>query len=365
MMERSVKKESAQWAADFRARAARNRTPVSATLELTARCNLRCQHCYLGSQDELHSSPVERNTRAVLDSLDEWAGAGCLYLLITGGEPMLREDFCVVYRHAVELGMLVTVFCNGTWVTEDVLALFHEYPPRGVEISVYGATAETHEAVTQVPGSFSRAWKGIHQLHQKKIHLTLKTMVLTLNEHEVEAMAAQAEALGCTFRFDASVFPCLSGGTADPLSLRVAPEVIVKHDVATRERWEKWAKNIETYRVQPEWDRLYTCGAGVTMFYSDPYGNLSPCLMSTTVRVSPNGRSFRDVWREELGVLQNRKRTQSKGGCVEAMRGACTSCPAQNYLETGDEETESDYMKKTTQLRYETVMKKRKAEKAL
>ena len=355
MMERSVKKESAQWAADFRARAARNRTPVSATLELTARCNLRCQHCYLGSQDELHSSPVERNTRAVLDSLDEWAGAGCLYLLITGGEPMLREDFCVVYRHAVELGMLVTVFCNGTWVTEDVLALFHEYPPRGVEISIYGATAETYERVTQVPGSFSKAWKGIDLLCRNEIRMGLKTVLLTLNEHELDAMEAQAKARGVPFRYDSAVFPCLSSGSNEPIDLRVDPEQVVAYDLANPERRKQWVDRVEQASVHLNDDRLYLCGAGVTGFYADPFGALSPCLMATTYQVEQGDQSFQDVWAQSLGEIQTKKRSHES--CLSSgMRGACTHCPAMNYLETGDEEKESNYMIETTRLRYEAIM---------
>lgn len=359
--------DAASWATDFRVRAARDRVPVSAMLELTSRCNLRCQHCYLGDPTEPDAGcDPEMDTESVFNSLDEWAEAGCLYLVLTGGDPMMRPDFNEIYRHAAELGMLITVFCNGTLVTDELIELFRELPPRSIEVGVYGATAETYETVTQIPGSFSKAWKGIHRLHENGFRLTLKTMILTLNQHEVEAMAAQAEALDCKFRFDAAVFPCLSDGSKEPLSLRVDPETVVKFDTESPERLKKWAENIERGCARPESDRVYTCGAGLTSFYADPQGSLSPCLMAKKkYSYSTQGRRFTDIWQTKVSEVRDRQKSRRNGILYGFLQGACTHCPAMNYIETGDEEVESEYMRKTAQLRYETVMKTKKTEKVL
>jgi radical SAM protein with 4Fe4S-binding SPASM domain len=345
------------WAAGFRGRAARDRVPVTATLELTSRCNLRCRHCYLGSQTDQHARrEEERTTEEVKASLREWADAGCLYLLITGGDPMIRPDFAEIYRTAAELGMLVSVFCDGILVTDEIADLFRELPPRKVEISIYGATAQTYEAVTRVPGSHRLAWAGIRRLLDAGVRLTLKTMVLTLNVHEFEAMAARAAELGCEFRSDATVFPCLSDGSTDPLSLRLGPEEIVRWDTQTAERCEKWLENIEKIRDLPESDRVYACGAGRTLFHCDPYGNLSPCLMTRNYRYSAEGRTFAEVWSRSLGAIQKKVRTKPADCQGGELRGACTGCPAVNYAETGDEEVASEHMRKTTRLRYEAIM---------
>ncbi len=346
--------DDATWMAGFRARAATRRVPLSAQLELTSRCNLRCQHCYLGNQLEQHRKrSEERDTQAVLSSLDSWAAAGVFHLVITGGDPMVRRDFAEIYRHAAELGMLVTVFCDGILVSDTILALFHTYPPRGIEISIYGATAETYETVTRVPGSHAMAWKGIHRLLDAGIRVILKTVLMTLNEHELGDMAQQAEALGCEFKFDAAIFPCLPDHSKEPLDLRVSPETAVKWDMAFPERRRKWEAAVA--RPTPEakvGDRIYTCGAGTTAFYCDPFGNLSPCLMTTHYRYAAEGRDFQEVWQHELGEIRSRKRTRS-GGCLSGpLRNACTHCPAFNHLETGDEETDSAYMKRTAELRY-------------
>lgn len=234
MFSKQTDQASIDWTLGFRKRAHRNRIPISATLELTSRCNLRCQHCYLGNQDEQHARHAqERDTVAVKASLKEWADAGCLYLLITGGDPMMREDFAEIYRFACELGLLVTVFCDGILVDQTIIELFEEFPPRKVEISIYGATAGTYEEVTRVPRSHAEAWEGINLLCDNGIRVGLKTVLLSINEHELDEMEAQAKERGLPFRYDAAVFPCLPVNSNEPLDLRVAPEKVVEHDLAT------------------------------------------------------------------------------------------------------------------------------------
>jgi len=362
----AVNESASDWANDFRFRAAKTRLPVSAMLELTGRCNLRCRHCYLGDQTQRHTKQNEElDTRTIIDSIEQWADAGCLYLTITGGDPLIRPDFHEIYRHAAQRGMLITVFCNATLVTDEIIELFRELPPRLVEVSIYGATPETYETVTQVPGSFIKAWTGIRRLRGNRFRLVLKTMILTINQHEVEAMASQAEAAGCDFRMDAAVFPQLSDGRVQPLELRVDPKVAVELDISSPERRKKWAENIERFRDPPKDGRLYQCGAGLTSFCLDSYGNYLPCLMAVKYTLSGRrGVSFMKMWNNELGEIQKRKPMKTTGDRNEEFRGACSSCPAMNYVETGDEETVSGYMKTIAQLRYQTVLEKENGKKS-
>lgn len=356
--------DKTEWLSGFRARAAASRTPILATLELTRRCNLRCQHCYLGDHNTRRQmTPVhERSTSEILESLEEWAAAGVLQLVITGGDPMVRSDFCEIYQYAAELGMLLTVFCDAILVNDAILAVFEKCPPRVVEVSIYGATPETYEKVTRIPGSHALAWRGIHLLLGAGIRVTLKTVLMTINEAELGEMAAQADRLGCGFRFDAAIFPCLPDGATDPLNLRVSPESAVEWDLAFPERRQKWIQALS--RPSPpelrEGAPVYNCGAGVTGFYADSCGNLSPCLMTTHYRYKSAGGQFDRVWKEQLVEIRKRRRTRD-GGCLGgAMRNACTHCPAFNFLETGDEEQDSPYMEKTARLRMQAIMNHKK-----
>jgi MoaA/NifB/PqqE/SkfB family radical SAM enzyme len=169
-------------------------------------------------------------------------------------------------------------------------------------------------------------------------------------------MEAQANERGLSFRYDAAVFPCLPGGSNEPVDLRVAPEKVVEHDLSSPERQRQWIDKMEQTDALPMNNRLYPCGAGATGFYSDPFGNLSPCLMTTHYRVEPDDRSFQEVWTQQLGMIQKKQRS-GKASCLSGeMRGACVHCAAMNRLETGDEEIESDYFIKTSALRYRAVM---------
>ena len=140
---------------------ARLRVPVSGSIELTRFCNLKCVHCYIRpvSAEEVRST-TELDTGTWLAIIDQIAEAGCLNLLITGGEPMLRSDFPAIYSHAKKKGLLVTVFTNGTLVTEEAAALFRELPPQSVEVTVYGASKQTYEGITGVAGSYERSLAG-------------------------------------------------------------------------------------------------------------------------------------------------------------------------------------------------------------
>lgn len=88
-----------------------NRIPLGGSFELTFRCNLRCVHCYCNlkpnDQDEIEK---ELATEEVFNILDQVAEAGCLWLLITGGEPLLRPDFLEVYTYAKKKGFIITLF---------------------------------------------------------------------------------------------------------------------------------------------------------------------------------------------------------------------------------------------------------------
>ena len=155
---------------EFSNKAEALRIPVSGSIDLTARCNLRCIHCYLGQRSHRQGQRhPEMNTRQILSIIDEITEAGCLYLLMTGGEPLLRKDFPEIYSHAKRSGLVITIFTNGTLMTDRILDLFENLPPSVVEISLYGATASTYETITGTPGSYEKCLNAVRRLSERKI----------------------------------------------------------------------------------------------------------------------------------------------------------------------------------------------------
>ena len=245
---------NSQWMSATTRRAIERRVPVAGLMELTSRCNLRCVHCYLGPQEQ-HWAEASRRQELGLEKLlsiiDELADAGCLYLGITGGDPMVHDHFADVYRRACERGIRVTVLCNGILVRDSIVELFKEYPPLQVEVSLYGATKATYEAVTKVPGSYVKCIAGIHKLLDNGIRVQLKTVLIKLNAHEVHEMRQIARDLGVEFRVDSAIFPQLADRAKAPLDHRIPPAEAVRLEMADPRTLEAWTERSSCSRSRP------------------------------------------------------------------------------------------------------------------
>jgi radical SAM protein with 4Fe4S-binding SPASM domain len=329
---------------EFNIKAEERRIPISGSVDLTHRCNLRCVHCYIDRQlGPGEHVPAEMDTERLLSVIDEITEAGCLYLLLTGGEPLLREDFFEVYRHAKKKGLLLTIFTNGTMVTDEVIGLFAAEPPHEVEISLYGATAETYEKITGVAGSYERCLRGITRLLDNGIHVRLKTILMSLNTAEFHDIEKMAKEFGVKFRFDAAIFPRMSGDRA-PLGLRVPPEDAVEREFSDEERLRQWKRYFESSRHKAPGDRLYNCGAGVTGFHIDPYGYLQPCIMAQHIKYDLAQGDFAAGWSKEMAAIRERR----AGGlyrCNSCEKvHLCGACPPFFELENGAEDICSEYL---------------------
>jgi radical SAM protein with 4Fe4S-binding SPASM domain len=324
---------------EFRERLARRiggeRLPLSGSLELTFRCNLRCRHCYLAhgrrgikGKQELSLAEIER-------VLGEATDEGCLWLLMTGGEPLLRPDFPEIYAAAKRGGLLVTLFTNGTLLTRRVADSLAEYRPFNLEITLYGATQETYECVTGIPGSYARCLRGMALLRERGIPFKLKTMALTLNRHELGAMERLAREWGSDFRFDPMI-NAGADGSAGPLSLRLTPQEIVELDLADSKRVTEWrALHDRMKGVRRDPSRLYACGAGLYSFHIDPYGALSVCMMARGASYDLRQGDFRQGWQGALA----RERFRAPEGpyaCGECrLLPVCGQCPGWAAMENG------------------------------
>src|SRR5579863_2783032 len=201
------------------------RVPMEVSIEVTRRCPLECRHCY---NNLPMSDKAARKSELSLDEyrrlLDELAAEGCLWILFTGGEIFARADFLDIYAYAKSKGFLITLFTNGTMITERVADFLVEYPPFAIEITLYGATRETYESLTQIPGSYDRCMRGIRLLQERNLPLKLKTVPTTINRHEVYEMKRMAEEdFGVEFKFDAVINPRIDCSQS-PLAVRLTSE---------------------------------------------------------------------------------------------------------------------------------------------
>ena len=276
------------------------RIPLFAMIEVTRRCPQSCAHCYNNRPlGDVQEASKELSLAEHCRILDEIAEAGCLWLTYTGGEIFAREDFLDIYAHARKRGFLVTLFTGGTLLTPSIADRLARHRPRKVEISVYGRTPETHDRVTRAPGSHQRCMQAVRLLAERGIPYELKTMVLSLNQHELPDIRHLAEVeLGVKFRFDPLLTPRLDG-VRGPLALRLSAGEVVELDRCDPKRARGFAEaghQVDGCAVENTSNDLYQCRAGINAFAIDPYGGLNLCLFSSGGKYDLRAGSFRAGW---------------------------------------------------------------------
>lgn len=327
------------------------RIPISGSMELTFRCNLRCVHCYLDGLHEGIPGQQELSYQEFCGIIDQIVDEGCLWLLLTGGEPFVRPDALDIYTYAKRKGLIVTLFTNGTLITPQIADYLAEWRPFKVEITLYGRTQQTYERITGIPGSHARCMQGIDLLLERGVPLMLKTMLMTLNKHELWDIKAYAESLGVDFRFD----PMLNAGvngTRKPISYRLSPEEIVQFDVADPKRLSDWLDLYRRFRdVHVDPRHLYTCGAGLNSFHIDPFGKLNICMMSRTPACDLHKIDFRSGWGEFLRQIRLQSPTEHYRCNQCELLTLCGQCPGWAQVEHANPEEPVEFLCSVAHLR--------------
>lgn len=326
------------FAGRIRTRLSAERTPLDGSLELTFRCNLRCAHCYVSEPAADHRAAMQELSAAEIRHMaDAAVDRGCLWMLLTGGEPLLRPDFCDIFVHMKRRGLLVTLFTNGTLVTPRIADLLAEWPPLVVEVSIYGSTREVFERVTGVPGSFHRCIRGIELLLDRKVRMRLKTVPSTLNHLDMDGMRALAAGYGLEFEWDPMVNCRLDGSTA-PAALRLRPEQILALDRADPKRATGFRLEFGAAARPGAGTELIDCGAYLHGFHIDPYWRLVPCMLLREPAYDLRNGSFQEGWDVHFPAMRKRERAKAMPCDTCALSSACDQCVGWALLETGDPE---------------------------
>jgi len=345
------------------------RACFSFTLELTARCNNNCSHCYINlPPGDVRARQRELTLDRLMDIADQAVGLGAIWCNITGGEPLLRPDFKEIYLGLKKKGLLVSVMTNATLVNEDHVALFRRYPPRDIEITVYGATKETYEAVSRVPGSFDAFMRGLNLLLDADVKVRLKAMAIHSNLHEIPQIAEFCRSRTKDYyRFDPQLHLRMD---RDPVrndeirKERLTPEEVVALEQSDRERREALEKGCNTL-INPELrhtgcNHLFHCGAGNGDFVVSPDGRLRLCmsLCHPDCLYDLTAGSLEDAWRSFIPKVRDMR--SNRAAFLRTCRvcpiiNLCLWCPAHAYLETGSLDGQVDYFCRVAHARAESL----------
>jgi radical SAM protein with 4Fe4S-binding SPASM domain len=297
--------------------------------ELTHRCTERCVHCYLDVLPPGAHIAGELTTDECFRIIDELSEAGVLNLTFTGGEILARRDFFQIAEYAHSKRFLVRLFTNGVLITPKVadrLAALHVH---SIEISIYGADAETHERVTRLPRSFKLSTRALRLLRERGVRTVLKTPLMHHNVHQFQVLESLARELGASFAYGITLSPQHSGNPA-PLEYRLTDD-----DLAWlfREFLDPtpWLKRTVT-------DDQHVCKIATNAITIDPYGNVFPCGQAHIAAGNLREQPLRDIWEtsplwdELLSLTWNELPVCRTCG----LRTLCGHCHGQALLEGGD-----------------------------
>ncbi len=326
-----------------------SRVPLSFSLELTSRCNNNCRHCYInrpaGDRD---AKQKELCFEDIKDIVDEAVSMGALWCLVTGGEPLLREDFPDIYLYLKQKGLLVTLFTNATLINREHIKLFAKYPPRDVEVSVYGASRHTYEKVTRHPGSYFSFRQGLDHLLECGSRVRLKAMVLKSNYRDLPAIARFCrERTNGAFRFDPFLHLRVDGNqlrNAEIKAERLSANQIVALERSDPDRFKALNREcnmlVNTEFCHTSSNKLFFCGAGMSSFFVDCEGRFRLCssLSHPDCTYDLRRGSLAEAWYKFTPAIRDMhsERTDYLENCGSCpIVNLCMWCPANAYLESG------------------------------
>jgi MoaA/NifB/PqqE/SkfB family radical SAM enzyme len=352
----------------------RDRRPqlVSLDIELTERCNCDCIHCCINlPANDAAARGQEMTTSEVKCILREAAQLGVLLVRFTGGEPLLRTDFEELYVFARQQGLKVLLFTNGCLVSPRLADLFARIPPLSpIEITVYGMTRRSYEAVTRAHGSFAQFRRGVGLLLERRIPFVVKSALLPPNRAEMTTFEAWAASLpGMTKPPEYSMF-FYSRDRRDNAqknklirSLRLSPAEGVAIQVRDRARYLKNMSQFCGRFLGPPGDRLFPCGFGDGPCV-DAQGRVQPCMgirvpeLTYSLRASspspghPDGggaetRCLADALANFFPRLREMRATNPEylRRCARCfLKNLCDQCPGASWAEHGTLDTPLDHV---------------------
>jgi MoaA/NifB/PqqE/SkfB family radical SAM enzyme len=147
--------------------------------ETTRRCNLACLHCRAAAGSGPY--PGELTTGEGIKLLDELATMGQVVVILTGGEPLLREDIFDLADYGARLGHRMVMAVNGTLLTPAIASRLKDAGIQRVSISIDGATATSHDRLRTVDGAYAGALAGIAACKEAGLPFQINTTVTRAN----------------------------------------------------------------------------------------------------------------------------------------------------------------------------------------
>ncbi len=326
--------------------------------EVTRRCNLKCVHCRSSSELEAKGHPdfSLAEAKRVIDDIASYASP---VVVLSGGEPLLREDVFEIAQYGTDKGLRMCMATNGTLVTDDICRKIKDVGIKMVSLSIDGSTAKVHDNFRNSPGAFDGTMNAVRLFKENDISFLVNSSFTKRNQDEVPKVFKLVKELGVTAWYMFMIVP--TGRGED-----IMEELISVEDYEALLDWhyemEKTEKDIlvrptcapSYYRVvlqkakesgddfkrrslQFSTGGSKGCLAGQLISLLDVDGNLLPCSYFPLAAGNIREQSFKDIWEksELFNDLRDFKAYKGRCGACEYV-GVCGGCRARAYSMTGD-----------------------------
>ena len=303
--------------------------PLSVHLDVTYRCNERCVHCYLD-----HDDHGEMTTAEIKDVLSQLAEAGVFFLILSGGEVLMRTDFFEIVEHARSLLFDVKIKTNAFMIREQDADRIFDLGVRSVQVSIYSHRPEVHDAITKLPGSLKRSIAGIRLLRERGVKVIIANVLMRQNLSDYAGVKVLAQELGAEYTIDPTITPKMDGDRS------IIPLGIGGNDLRQVFRNPDLVGDVDEFCALPPSvtdDALESapCSAGHTACYISPYGDLFPCVQFPLPSGNVRTQKFIDIWRDSTQLNEVRSiRARDLPVCSTCSHvGTCSRCPGLAYME--------------------------------
>jgi heme b synthase len=326
--------------------------------EITRRCNLKCVHCRSSSEAEASGHPdfSFEEAKRVLEDIASYAKP---VVVLSGGEPLVREDVFDIARHGTDLGLRMCLATNGVLVTDEVCEKVKESGIKIVSLSLDGSTREVHDDFRNQDGAFDGAIRAAKLFGKHGIEFIINSSFTRRNQEEIPRVYRLARELGATAWYMFMIVPTGRGEDimGELISKEEYEEILDWHyrmekdeeDMLVRPTCAPHYYRVRLQRAKEEGDKVRRrtlkfstggakgCLAGQLICLIDVDGNVLPCSYFPKPAGNVREQSFKDIWENSPLFKDMRDFKSYKGRCgsCEYVQ-VCGGCRARAYAMHGD-----------------------------
>ena len=334
-------------------KAKQSKVPINGSIELLPLCNMNCDMCYVRlSRAEMEDQGRLRSLNEWLQAAEEMKNVGTLFLLLTGGEPLLYPEFKQLYLKLKGMGFVIAINTNGTLIDEAWADFFSEHKPRRINITLYGADDQAYRELCHYPGGFDKVMRAIKLLKDYEIDVKLGYSLARANQNNMVRIIDLGEELGVPVRVDTYMMPAVrernrpydEQSRLDPASAARIRIQALKQEMG-KELFEEYVRKIvfEVEHILPEdGPGKVHCLAGNCSFTINWQGYLRPCVVMSEPSVSVFEEGFEKAWQKVSDAVSQIRTSSVCNACK--YRPICRTCCASALLEEGSYDAVPKYM---------------------